>query len=143
MAPSRFGHNLSKPTAYRGCSTPCGYVIQVLHGASNDVTWLQRDFRIYLVNIFDTASCCQVADSHVFGAHAHVCSIQHSTLDLRLNSKARCQSTSFAIGFGGQQQVLAAPAAGFLQRAHGQELPAGRLDPKVLPHCTMQHWRGA
>ncbi len=27
---------------------------QVLHGATNDVLWLQRDFRLYLVNVFDT-----------------------------------------------------------------------------------------
>ena len=33
---------------------------QVLHGASNDVMWLQRDFRVYLVNVLDTAACCQV-----------------------------------------------------------------------------------
>lgn len=33
---------------------------QVLHGAGNDVLWLQRDFRIYIVNAIDTAVCCQV-----------------------------------------------------------------------------------
>ena len=28
---------------------------QVLHGADNDILWLQRDFHIYIVNLFDTA----------------------------------------------------------------------------------------
>lgn len=28
---------------------------QVFHGAHNDVLWLQRDFHIYVVNLFDTA----------------------------------------------------------------------------------------
>lgn len=33
---------------------------QVVHGGSNDVCWLQRDFRIYMVNVFDTEKACQV-----------------------------------------------------------------------------------
>ncbi len=33
---------------------------QVLHGAGNDVLWLQRDFHIYMVNCFDTAIACEV-----------------------------------------------------------------------------------
>lgn len=27
----------------------------MFHGADNDVLWLQRDFHIYVVNLFDTA----------------------------------------------------------------------------------------
>jgi exosome complex exonuclease RRP6 len=27
---------------------------KVLHGCEKDVEWLQRDFSIYLVNVFDT-----------------------------------------------------------------------------------------
>ena len=34
--------------------------VQVMHGADNDVLWLQRDYRAYLVNILDTEKCCQV-----------------------------------------------------------------------------------
>lgn len=30
-------------------------VLQIFHGADNDVLWLQRDFHIYVVNMFDTA----------------------------------------------------------------------------------------
>ena len=38
--------------------------MQVLHGASNDVLWLQRDFHIYLVNIYlDSAIACQVSSA--------------------------------------------------------------------------------
>ncbi|KAK9816641.1 hypothetical protein WJX72_003201 [[Myrmecia] bisecta] len=33
---------------------------KILHGAVNDVLWLQRDFHIYLVNVFDTEKACQV-----------------------------------------------------------------------------------
>ena len=29
-------------------------ITKVLHGANSDVMWLQRDFGIYIVNMFDT-----------------------------------------------------------------------------------------
>ena len=28
--------------------------LKVLHGCDSDVEWLQRDFSVYLVNVFDT-----------------------------------------------------------------------------------------
>ena len=34
--------------------------MQVVHGGNNDVIWLQRDFHIYMVNVFDTEKACQV-----------------------------------------------------------------------------------
>ncbi|XP_010689638.2 protein RRP6-like 3 isoform X2 [Beta vulgaris subsp. vulgaris] len=34
-------------------------VVKVFHGADNDVLWLQRDFHIYVVNLFDTAKACE------------------------------------------------------------------------------------
>ena len=34
--------------------------LQVMHGADNDVLWLQRDYGAYLVNVLDTEKCCQV-----------------------------------------------------------------------------------
>ncbi|XP_051125461.1 protein RRP6-like 3 isoform X2 [Andrographis paniculata] len=33
---------------------------KVFHGADNDVLWLQRDYHIYVVNLFDTAKACDV-----------------------------------------------------------------------------------
>ncbi|RWR88447.1 protein RRP6-like protein 3 isoform X2 [Cinnamomum micranthum f. kanehirae] len=35
-------------------------ICKVFHGADNDVLWLQRDFHIYVVNLFDTARACEV-----------------------------------------------------------------------------------
>ncbi|XP_008230060.1 PREDICTED: protein RRP6-like 3 isoform X1 [Prunus mume] len=35
-------------------------ICKVFHGADSDVLWLQRDFHIYVVNLFDTAKACEV-----------------------------------------------------------------------------------
>ncbi|XP_057956377.1 protein RRP6-like 3 isoform X2 [Malania oleifera] len=35
-------------------------ICKVFHGADNDILWLQRDFYIYVVNLFDTAKACEV-----------------------------------------------------------------------------------
>ncbi|XP_047341923.1 protein RRP6-like 3 isoform X2 [Impatiens glandulifera] len=35
-------------------------ICKVFHGADNDVIWLQRDFHIYVVNLFDTAKACEL-----------------------------------------------------------------------------------
>ncbi|XAR55382.1 Ribonuclease D [Bertholletia excelsa] len=35
-------------------------ICKVFHGSDNDVLWLQRDFHIYVVNLFDTAKACEV-----------------------------------------------------------------------------------
>ena len=35
-------------------------IVKVLHGCANDVVWLQRDFHLYLVNVFDTEKAAQV-----------------------------------------------------------------------------------
>ena len=53
--------------------------VQVLHGASNDVMWLQRDFRVYIVNVLDTAACCQVGDSPLITE----CQRLHTCVDVR------------------------------------------------------------
>uniref|UniRef100_A0A0D9WZE4 HRDC domain-containing protein n=1 Tax=Leersia perrieri TaxID=77586 RepID=A0A0D9WZE4_9ORYZ len=37
-----------------------GMLRPIFHGADNDVLWLQRDFHIYVVNMFDTAKACEV-----------------------------------------------------------------------------------
>ncbi|KAB2613614.1 hypothetical protein D8674_035930 [Pyrus ussuriensis x Pyrus communis] len=35
-------------------------ICKVFHGADSDILWLQRDFHIYVVNMFDTAKACEV-----------------------------------------------------------------------------------
>jgi exosome complex exonuclease RRP6 len=35
---------------------------QVLHGAESDVIWLQQDFNLYLVNMFDTFHASKVLE---------------------------------------------------------------------------------
>lgn len=34
-------------------------IVKICHGAHNDIAWLQRDFGIYLVNLFDTSKAAQ------------------------------------------------------------------------------------
>jgi len=34
-------------------------IIKVLHGADRDIKWLQRDFGVYIVNMFDTGQACR------------------------------------------------------------------------------------
>ena len=40
---------------------------QVLHGADSDVVWLQRDFGVYIVNMFDTGQAARVLELPSFG----------------------------------------------------------------------------
>ena len=35
-------------------------VLKVLHGADSDIVWLQRDFGIYVINLFDTGQAARV-----------------------------------------------------------------------------------
>ncbi|KAK3801382.1 hypothetical protein RRG08_059084 [Elysia crispata] len=35
-------------------------IVKVLHGADSDIGWLQRDFSVYVVNIFDTGQAARV-----------------------------------------------------------------------------------
>lgn len=35
-------------------------IVKVLHGASSDIVWLQRDFGLYIVNMFDTGQAMRV-----------------------------------------------------------------------------------
>ena len=35
-------------------------IVKVMHGADSDVTWLQRDFGIYIVNLFDTGRAARL-----------------------------------------------------------------------------------
>ena len=52
--------------------------LQVFHGADHDVLWLQRDFSLYIVNLFDThqAACSLQLARHslAFLLH-HYCNV--------------------------------------------------------------------
>lgn len=37
-------------------------IVKVLHGADHDITWLQRDFGLYIVNMFDTGIATRVLE---------------------------------------------------------------------------------
>jgi exosome complex exonuclease RRP6 len=41
--------------------------LQVLHGCSSDVVWLQRDFGLYLVNVFDSGEAAKFLQYPSFG----------------------------------------------------------------------------
>ncbi|KAG0266773.1 exosome nuclease subunit [Actinomortierella ambigua] len=42
-------------------------IVKVLHGAESDIIWLQRDFGVYIVNLFDTYHASKVLE---FGSHS-------------------------------------------------------------------------
>ncbi|EFJ50729.1 hypothetical protein VOLCADRAFT_58009, partial [Volvox carteri f. nagariensis] len=42
-------------------------VVKVFHGADSDVDWLQRDFSLFLVNMFDTGQAARVLGLPSFG----------------------------------------------------------------------------
>ncbi len=53
--------------------------MQVLHGAEHDVQWLQRDFKLYLVNMFDTGQAARVLELPYIGLAyllEHFCGVQ-------------------------------------------------------------------
>ena len=41
--------------------------VKVLHGADMDIQWLQRDFGLYVVNMFDTGQAARVLQLKAFG----------------------------------------------------------------------------
>ncbi|KAF9116697.1 exosome nuclease subunit [Mortierella sp. AM989] len=42
-------------------------IVKVLHGAESDIIWLQRDFGVYIVNMFDTYHASKLLE---FGSHS-------------------------------------------------------------------------
>jgi hypothetical protein len=56
-----------------------------MHGADRDIMWLQRDFHIYVCNLFDTG---QVSCNHkplfdcVFSAYKCLCFLQNPCFDV-------------------------------------------------------------
>lgn len=38
-------------------------IVKVMHGSDSDIVWLQRDFGLYIVNLFDTGQATRVLGS--------------------------------------------------------------------------------
>ena len=54
-------------------------IVKVLHGADRDIHWLQRDFGIYMANMFDTGQASRVLEypGHGLGyLLQHFCAIK-------------------------------------------------------------------
>lgn len=45
-----------------------------MHGGDNDVLWLQKEYHVYAVNVFDTEKACQVS---IAVTYAHDASATH------------------------------------------------------------------
>jgi len=80
-------------------------IVKVLHGAQMDVLWLQRDFGVYIVNLFDTFHASNVLD---FGKHSlahllkHYCGIdadkKYQLADWRLRYVSRISGQKWREG---------------------------------------------
>lgn len=42
-------------------------IVKVLHGCDSDMDWLQRDFGLYVVNLFDTGQAARTIGMKSFG----------------------------------------------------------------------------
>jgi len=54
-------------------------IVKVFHGADSDIVWLQKDFGVYVVNLFDTGQAARVLEAGGLGlGHLlnHYCNIQ-------------------------------------------------------------------
>ena len=65
MTPSTYWECRSKPVRIfrlvkSGVLFKAGLLWQVFHGAESDIEWLQRDFGLYVVNMFDTGQAARV-----------------------------------------------------------------------------------
>ncbi|XP_055388789.1 uncharacterized protein LOC129617701 [Condylostylus longicornis] len=62
-------------------------IVKVLHGSDSDVIWLQRDFAVYLVNLFDTGQAARVLETPGGASLANLlmfyCKIPHTWSDLQ------------------------------------------------------------
>lgn len=56
-------------------------IFQVFHGADSDIAWLQRDFGIYVVNMFDTYKAMRVLNYSKFSYQHLVQTCCNHTLD--------------------------------------------------------------
>uniref|UniRef100_A0A915Q3B0 HRDC domain-containing protein n=1 Tax=Setaria digitata TaxID=48799 RepID=A0A915Q3B0_9BILA len=59
-------------------------ILKVFHGADSDIAWLQRDFGIYVVNMFDTHKAMRVLNYSKFSYQYLVQTCCNCTLDKKL-----------------------------------------------------------
>lgn len=123
---------------------------QVVHGGGNDSLWLQRDFGLFLVNVFDTEKACQVGRpprvAMTWGLPnrpARACGLEGVSIQIacsELPARAfplphtACLQRSHATPTGaGLRPALAGLPAAALLRHPGRQEPgaAGRLAPAV------------
>eukprot|EP01006_Ploeotia_vitrea_P039814 TRINITY_DN66381_c6_g2_i1.p1 TRINITY_DN66381_c6_g2~~TRINITY_DN66381_c6_g2_i1.p1 ORF type:complete len:985 (-),score=486.26 TRINITY_DN66381_c6_g2_i1:81-3035(-) len=71
-------------------------IVKVLHGADRDIEWLQRDFGLYIVNLFDTGQCSRVMEMPRFSLAyllEHYCRVladkKYQTEDWRVRPLSR------------------------------------------------------
>ena len=101
---------LSSPTILPSCIIPAGPALagvfadpgtlKVLHGADSDVVWLQRDFGLFPVTMFDTGQAARVLEYPSFGL-AH---LLHHFCGFKVRSRA-------APGQGWRRRVGSLPAS--------------------------------
>lgn len=75
-------------------------IIKVFHGADSDIVWLQRDFGIYVVNMFDTGQASRVLGrpSHGYAACLqHYCDISTDKKYQRADWRIRPLSQDMAL----------------------------------------------
>lgn len=61
----------------------CVQIVKVLHGADKDIQWLQRDFGLYMANMFDTGQASRVLEYSGHGLGyllQHFCQVKVSPL---------------------------------------------------------------
>jgi exosome complex exonuclease RRP6 len=51
---------------YCSCVPMLNLFCQVFHGAESDIVWLQRDFNLYIVNLFDTYHASKLLSEPIF-----------------------------------------------------------------------------
>lgn len=62
-------------------------IVKVMHGSDSDIVWLQRDFGLYIVNLFDTGQATRVLGSSPSHSPAgeHELTLFQSTQKTRLH----------------------------------------------------------
>ena len=68
-------------------------LLQVVHGGSNDVAWLQRDYSLFLLNVFDTEKACQVGEGRE-GPQPTSCLLPRLSIYTRASLLAECCASS-------------------------------------------------